>query len=91
MGEWRSCRREADTCEFVTQAVMVAEAAGMVAVAVAVVEAGGVARVNKSRRFRCTSMIAWTNRTTARMFRMEAGVRQSCYQTCSRLHRLLGC
>jgi len=47
MGEWRSCRRGADTCELVTKAVMVAEAVGMMTVAVAVVEAGEVAPVSR--------------------------------------------
>ena len=89
MGEWQSCRREADTCELVTQVVMVAEAPGMAMAAVAVVEAGGVAPVSRSRRFRCTRMIAWKNRTSTRMLRMEADV-QSCRQTCIRSHRLLG-
>jgi len=81
MGEWGSCRREADTCELVTSAVMVAEAVGMVTVAVVVVEAEEVVLVSRRRRFR-SSVIARTNRTSARMLRMEADA-QSIHQTCS--------
>jgi len=82
MGEWGSCQHGADTCELVTSAGMVAEAVGMVTVAVVVVEAEEVVLVSRRQRFHSTSMSPWISRARTMMHRMEADA-QRIHQTCS--------